>query len=52
VSDKVTDEDVRRLLERYRSGVTARKLVEEFGISESSVKRLLRKHGARRKDRG
>jgi response regulator of citrate/malate metabolism len=49
--DRLTDEDVCQLIERSRAGVTARVLAEEFKISHSSVKTVLREHRARRKDR-
>lgn len=40
----LTDEDVRQLMASSRAGTTRRKLVERYGISESSVNRLLRKY--------
>ncbi len=50
VSDRLNGTDVQRLISCYRDGVTVRELAEQFKISMTSVKRLLREHRARRKD--
>jgi DNA invertase Pin-like site-specific DNA recombinase len=50
VTARLSSDDIARLIDRYQAGEIARMLAEEFGISHSSVKRLLRKHKARRKD--
>ena len=50
VSDRLDDADLCNLISCYRSGTTARELAERFSISKTSVKRLLREHGARRRD--
>ena len=40
--------DLRSLVSGYSAGTTARELAEQFHISKSSVKRLLREQGIRR----
>jgi DNA invertase Pin-like site-specific DNA recombinase len=50
VSDRLNETDVQRLISCYREGVIVRELAEQFKLSMSSVKRLLRKHKTRRKD--
>jgi FixJ family two-component response regulator len=40
----VSPEDLQIMIDLYRSGVTARQVAEQFGISQSSVKRVLRAH--------
>ena len=40
--------DADELIRRFKHGVTISVLCAQFTISESSVKRLLRSHGARR----
>lgn len=44
LSDLLNPADVQRLVAQFHAGVAKRKLAAEFGISESSVKRILRKH--------
>jgi DNA-directed RNA polymerase specialized sigma24 family protein len=44
LSNLLSPADVQRLVARFHAGVAKRKLAAEFGISESSVKRLLRRH--------
>lgn len=48
VSDRLDEADLCNLVSGYRAGTTARELAEQFNISKSSVKRLLREHGIRR----
>ena len=48
VSDRLDEADLRSLGSGYSAGTTARELVEQFHISKSSVKRLLRERGIRR----
>lgn len=48
VSDRLSPKDVKTLVTSYLSGNTIRALAEQYGIGASSVKRLLRKHGARK----
>lgn len=49
VRDRLTEEDVERLIVRYREGATQRELVKEFKIGCTSLKRLLRERGIQRK---
>lgn len=44
LSDRLDAQAVANLVAAFRSGTSKRALAEEFGISESSVKRLLRQH--------
>jgi len=48
VSDRLSPADVKALIKSYLAGDTIRVLAERYGIGTSSVKRLLRKHGARK----
>jgi transposase len=48
VSDRLSETDLCSLVSGYRAGTTARELAEQFNISKSSVKRLLREQGIRR----
>jgi hypothetical protein len=46
VADRLSDADVRLLVEAFQGGTPKWKLAELYGISESSVKRLIRRHRA------
>jgi Helix-turn-helix domain of resolvase len=46
--DRFSLDDLQVMIDLYRSGSTARQVAEKFGISLSSVKRLLHQHGVRR----
>ena len=48
VSDRLSPPDVKAMIKSYLAGDTIRVLAERYGIGTSSVKRLLRKHGARK----
>jgi predicted DNA binding protein len=48
ISDRLTEADIRSLVSSYRAGTTARELAEQFEISKSSVKQILRERGIRR----
>ena len=48
VADRLGEATVRQLIEDRRAGAKLRELVDRYGISESSVKRLLRSSAARR----
>ena len=50
LTSRLTDETITALVYMYRSGATAKKVAEQYGISMSSVKRLLRRAGGRLKD--
>jgi hypothetical protein len=41
-----SEADEERLIAAFTAGTSKRKLAERFGISESSVERLIRQHGA------
>jgi Helix-turn-helix domain of resolvase len=49
--DRFSTEDLHVMIDLYRSGTTARQVAEKFGVSVRSVKRVLHKHGVRRKGR-
>lgn len=49
LADRLSASEIEQLVQRYRFGVKAAHLAREYGISLSSVKRLLRQHGARRR---
>ena len=46
LQDRLNADDLRRLIVAYHSGTTQRELAERYGISVTSVKRLLRLHRA------
>jgi hypothetical protein len=48
VSDRLSEADLCNLVSCYHAGTTARELAEQFNISKSSVKQLLRDRGIRR----
>jgi hypothetical protein len=48
VNERMSPEDGKALVKSYLAGSTIRLLSEQYGISGSSVKRLLRQHGARK----
>ncbi|WP_131786588.1 helix-turn-helix domain-containing protein [Protofrankia symbiont of Coriaria ruscifolia] len=50
MTDRLSAADIETLAERYRSGVKAAHLAAEYNISLSSVKRLLRARGVRRRE--
>ncbi len=48
VSERLSPADIKILVKSYLAGTTIRVLAKRYGIGTSSVKRLLRKHGARK----
>jgi hypothetical protein len=48
--DRFSAEDLQVMIDLYRSGTTARQITEMFGVSLRSVKRLLHRHGVRRRE--
>lgn len=44
VTDRLSDADVRTLVAAAEAGTPKWQLAERYGVSESSVKRLVRKH--------
>jgi DNA-directed RNA polymerase specialized sigma24 family protein len=49
MTNRLTAEDVQAVVNGYRAGRTARELAERFSVSESSVKRLVRRAGCRKR---
>jgi DNA invertase Pin-like site-specific DNA recombinase len=43
IRDRLNEADVREIVDRFRSGVPKHKLAAEYGMSLSTMKRLLRK---------
>lgn len=52
VGDRLSEADTERLVAAFVAGTSKRKLAERYGISESSVKRLIRQHGASKPSSG
>lgn len=50
VADRLGEDGVAALVERYRLGATARAVAAEFGVSLTKVKAILRDRGVRRRD--
>ncbi len=48
ISDRLTEADIHSIVSSCRAGRTARELAEQFKISKSSVKQILRERGIRR----
>lgn len=48
VRERLTDEDVQALIGEFLAGTPKRLLAEQYAISVSTVKNILRKHGVRR----
>jgi hypothetical protein len=51
LSTRFTYEDVASMVAKFDSGTPARIVAEEYQIGITSLKRLIRERGARRKDR-
>jgi hypothetical protein len=49
VASRLSDAQVTAIVERYRSGETARSLAAEFGLGLTAMKSLLQKCGARKR---
>ena len=49
VANRLAADGLRKVVECYRAGMTARELAQKFSISDSSVKRILRQAGARKR---
>jgi len=49
VRDRLSDEDVSVVIARFKAGTPKHELATEFGLSSSSIKALLRRHGVRGK---
>ena len=50
--DRLTDADIELLIADFLAGTSKRVLADRYEIGLSSVKRILRKHGARRANQG
>ena len=50
VRDRLSEHDIRQLIDRYHAGATTRELAEIFKIGKTTVRLLLRQHGVRRRD--
>ena len=48
VRDRLTAGDVESLIAEFQAGTSKRMLAEQYAVSVSTVKRILRKHGVRR----
>jgi hypothetical protein len=46
ICDRLSDADVRRIVDRFQAGAPKRKLAGEYRMSLSTMKRLLKKHRA------
>jgi DNA-directed RNA polymerase specialized sigma24 family protein len=49
VANRLAADDVQAVVNGYRAGMTARELADSFKINQSSVKRLLRRAGCRKR---
>lgn len=49
VADRLSPTDLANLVASYRGGTTIRDLAEQFNLGTTTVKRLLREHGARKR---
>jgi len=47
--DRFSAEDLQKVIDLYISGATSSQVAQRFGISVSSVKRVLRDHGIRKR---
>jgi len=52
IGDRLSEGDRERLVAAFTAGTSKRKLAECYGISESSVKRLIRQHGVSKPSSG
>jgi DNA-directed RNA polymerase specialized sigma24 family protein len=52
VADRLPSTEIDELVAAFLGGTPKRELATRYGISESSMKRLLRAHGAQRRARG
>jgi transposase-like protein len=49
MNDRFSDEDLQAMIDLYLSGATRAQVAQRFSISVSSVKRVLRDHGIRKR---
>jgi transposase len=50
-ADRLAVDGLAAVVEQYRAGVTARELAERYAVSLSTIKRMLRANGARRRSK-
>lgn len=50
--DRLCEADIERLIAAFAGGTSKRELAKRYGISESSVKRLVRQHGVSQRSSG
>ncbi len=48
MAERLSQSDVESMIDLYRGGSTGAELATKFNVSHSSVKRVLRQHGARK----
>jgi DNA-binding CsgD family transcriptional regulator len=47
--DRLTEKDIIRLTMAFKTGIATKDLAERYGINVKSVRKLLRKHGVKRR---
>jgi hypothetical protein len=52
VGDRLSGDDTEQLVAAFTAGTSKRKLAEQYGISESNLKRLIHRHGASKPSSG
>lgn len=52
VGHRLSNADIEQLIAAFTAGTSKSKLAERYGISESTVKRLIRLHGASKPSNG
>jgi len=52
LSQRLTDESVRAILEAYEAGATIREVGKRFGLAHSSINKLLKQDGIKLRRRG
>jgi response regulator of citrate/malate metabolism len=50
VRDRLTEADIRSIIERYQAGTIARELAAEYEMSPTTLKKILRENQALRRD--
>ena len=51
MDERLSPETIAAMIADYRAGSIGKEIAEKYGISLSSVRRLMRKHGGRLKDK-
>jgi DNA-directed RNA polymerase specialized sigma24 family protein len=47
LNDRLSEADMQAIVQKFRAGTPKQELAEQYGISLSSIKRLLRRHDIR-----